>query len=186
MNDTSNVAEARYSLIAMAFHWLLAALVFLNFFIAWSAEDLPDAEKGRMMGNHMAVGLTVLMLTVLRVAWRIFYRPPPLVETLKAWEVALARVTHFMFYVLMLALPLAGLVMVSAFSGGHPVSYFGLFDFPGLPLAKDKAMSELFHELHEVFATLMLLLIVLHLAAALKHLFVDRDATMRRMLPWGR
>ena len=175
----------RYSAVAMLLHWLLAALIGLNFLGAWMAEDAAKAEKMQMMAGHKAMGLTILILTLIRILWRVLRRPPALLDSLKAWEIALARVTHALFYFLMLAIPLAGWALHSAFSGGEPVSLFGLFSLPGLPVGTDKASIGMFHELHEVFASLMLLLIVLHVAAALKHAVLDRDGTMRRMLPWG-
>lgn len=176
---------ARYSLGAIAFHWAIALLIALNFIGAWSSEDLEGAEKAYAMAGHKAMGLLILALTVLRIVWRITHAPPPLRETLKAWEVALAKVVHGLLYLLMLGIPMAGWAMHSAFSGGKPVSFFGLFDIPGLPLAADKATAGIFHEMHEVFAALMLLLLALHVVAALKHQLLDRDNSMRRMLPWG-
>ncbi len=185
MTET-DIAAARYSRGAIALHWLIAVLIAMNFVVAWLAEDAPDADAAIMMGNHKAIGISVLLLTVLRILWRFTHRPPPLLESLRAWEAALAKVTHSLFYLLMLAVPLAGWAMHSAFSKGKPVSLFGLFDMPALPVAWDKPTAGLFHDLHEVTATLMLVLIVLHVGAALKHHFVDRDGTVRRMVPWLR
>ncbi len=139
-----------------------------------------------MMGYHKATGIVILLLTLVRIGWRLINPPPPLLETLKTWEAALARVTHALFYVLMLAVPLAGLGLHSAFGQGKPVSIFGLFDFPALPVGIDKPTIGLFHELHEVTATAMLVLLGLHVAAALKHQFLDRDGTLARMKPFGR
>ena len=184
-NTEQTVAGARYHGGAMLFHWLIAVLIALNFVGAWVAEDMPDAEKMQVLGNHKAFGMLILLLTALRIVWRILHAPPPLVDSLKAWEAALAKVTHGLILLLTIALPVAGWAMHSAFTGGKPVSFFGLFSFPGLPLAQDKGNAGMFHELHETFATLLLILLVLHVIAALKHQFVDRDGTMRRMLPWG-
>lgn len=175
----------RYSLVAMAFHWILAILIGLNFFGAWASEDLPKAEQAVAMGGHKAMGITILLLTVLRIVWRFTNRPPALLDSLKAWEIALAKVVHGLAYAFMLAVPLAGWAMHSAFSKGAPVSVFNLFSMPALPVGHDKATAGLFHELHETFATLLLLLIVVHVLAAIKHIAIDRDGTMRRMLPWG-
>jgi cytochrome b561 len=136
------------------------------------------------MASHKAVGISVLLLTLVRIAWRFARPAPPLVETLKAWEAAVAKVTHWLFYFLMLAIPVAGWGLHSAASGGKPVSVFGVFNMPALPVGYDKPTIGVFHEAHEITATLMFLLFWLHVAAALKHQFFDRDATMRRMLPW--
>lgn len=177
---------ARYSRGAIILHWLIALLIIGNFIGAWTSEDLPRDERMIMMGYHKATGVVILLLTLVRIGWRLFNRPPALVATLKSWEAATARVTHALFYALMLAVPLAGLGLHSAFGKGQPVSVFGLFDFPALPVGSDKPTIGLFHELHEITATAMLVLFVLHVAAALKHQFVDRNGTLARMLPFLR
>lgn len=175
----------RYSTGAIAFHWIIALLIALNFALAWIAEDLPKEQAGAMMGNHKAIGITVLLLTVARILWRLTHRPPAFLTSLQPWEAMLARVTHALFYVLMIGLPLAGWLMHSAYSGGAPVNAFGLFSYPGLPLAADKAGAHTAGEVHEVLATAMLVLAGLHVLGALKHQFLDRDGSLARMLPWG-
>ena len=176
----------RYSRGAIILHWLIALLIIGNFIGAWTSEDLPRDQRMVMMGYHKATGVVILLLTLVRIGWRLVYRPPAMLETLKGWEAMLARVTHLLFYGLMLAVPLAGLGLHSAFSKGKPVSLFGLADFPALPVGWDKPTIGLFHELHEVTATAMLVLLGLHLAAALKHQFLDRDGTLARMVPFLR
>lgn len=174
--DTVNASAARYSRGAVILHWLIAVLIVLNFVAAWVSEDMPDAEAAQVMGNHKAIGITVLLLTVLRVIWRLTHRPPPLADTLAAWEAALSKVTHSLFYLLMLAIPLSGWMMHSAYSGGKPVSLFGLVPFPGLPFSANKDLAHTFGEGHELMAIAMLVLLVLHVAGALKHRIVDKDA----------
>jgi len=181
---TADTASARYSHGIIALHWILAVLILLNFVLVWVSEDLPKPQAAQLTGYHIANGMLILGLSVLRIVLRLTQPPVPFVSTLKTWETALARVVHGLFYFLMLAIPLVGWAMVSAFSGGKPVDFFGLVDLPGLPLAADKAMAGALHEVHEAFALLMLVLLALHVAAALKHRFVDRDGTMRRMAPW--
>lgn len=183
--DTASIHSARYSRGAIALHWIIALLIVLNFALAWIAEDLPKPDEALMMANHKAVGITILGLTVVRIGWKLGHKSPPLIETLKAWEAALAKVTHVLLYALMLAIPLAGWGLSSAFSKGKPVSIFGLFEMPALPVGSDKPTIGMFHELHEITASLMIALFVIHVAAALKHQWIDRDGSMRRMLPWG-
>ena len=180
--ESERFTDPHYTRVAIAFHWILTVLILMNFVLVWSAEDAPKAKEAQLVGYHMANGMLILFLTVLRIIWRFMNPPPPFEDTLKAWEVALAKVVHILFYFLMLAIPLVGWIMVSAFSGGHGVGFFGLFEIPGLPLQKNQDTAGALHEVHELLAILMLLLFVLHVAAALKHQFVDRDATMRRML----
>lgn len=179
-------SAARYSRGAIILHWVIALLIIGNFIGAWISEDLPRDERMVMMGYHKATGVIILLLTLVRIGWRLVNRPPALLDTLKTWEAALARVTHLLFYVLMVAVPLAGLGLHSAFGKGKPVSLFGLVDFPALPVGSDKPTIGLFHELHEVTATAMLVLVALHVAAALKHQFLDRDGTLARMVPFLR
>ena len=181
--DTTQ-AQARYSRGAIALHWIIALLIMGNFIGAWVSEDMPRPEKIEMMGYHKAFGMLILGLTVVRIVWRLTHRPPPLVETLKAWEAALAKVTHGLFYFLMLAVPAAGWGLHSAFNKGKPIDFLGLFPIPALPVGSDKPTVGMFHELHEVFATLMLVLFVLHVGAALKHHVIDKDGTLARMVPW--
>ena len=183
--NTVKVSAQRYSAVAMTLHWLIALLIVLNFMGAWEAHDLPLAEKAWAMAGHKAMGMAILALSLIRLAWLVAKPPPPLLETLKSWEAALAKVTHRLFYVAMIAMPLAGWAMHSAATGGASLTFFGLFDLPGLPLAKDRETAGMFHEMHESLGALMLFLLLLHIGAALKHLVVDRDGTFRRMLPWG-
>lgn len=182
--DTAKNSAARYSRGAIALHWIIAALIVLNFILVWVAEELPKEERGALMGNHKAIGLTILTLTVVRILWRLMRKPPPLLETLKTWEAALSKVVHVLMYGLMLAIPLAGWGMSSIYAKGAPINMFGLFGFPAMPIAHEKSTQELFHELHEITATIMLVLLALHVGAALKHHLIDKDGTMRRMVPW--
>ncbi len=182
--DTASTASARYSRGAIVLHWLIAVLIVLNVIGAFVAEDLPKADRFILMGYHKATGITILVLTVAWIVWRLMHKTPPLVESLKAWEAALARVTHAGFYFLMLAVPLAGWALSSASTKGKPVSLFGIVNIPALPVGSDEPTVDMFGELHEVLAFLMIGLFVLHVVAALKHQFFDKDETMRRMVPW--
>lgn len=174
----------RYSAVAIALHWIIAIMIVLNFVGAFEAEDLPSAEKAYAMAGHKAMGITILVLSVLRLVWRLAKRSPPLIETLKTWEAAVAKVTHLLFYFLMIAVPLAGWGLHSAASGGKPLTWFGQFDIPALPVGAGKPIVGVFQDLHEMLAFLMLGLAVLHVAAALKHQFIDRDGTLRRIVPF--
>ncbi|MEN9718652.1 MAG: hypothetical protein RIQ99_1530 [Pseudomonadota bacterium] len=183
MNANTTLSD-RYSRGSIVLHWLIAVLLAGNFIMAWASEDLPKPERMEVMGYHKAFGIVILLLTVLRIIWRLVHKAPPLLDTLKPWEVVLSKLTHLGLYALMLAIPLAGWAMVSGFSHGAPTSLFGVIDAPALPVSSDKATVGLFHELHEVFANLMIALFVLHVAAALKHAHIDKDGTLRRMVPF--
>jgi cytochrome b561 len=174
----------RYSAVAMTLHWLIAIAVIVNWRIAGSAEHLSRAERGDLMAWHFTVGFTVLLLTVLRIAWRIIHRPPPLAPTIKPWERTLARVTHSVFYILLIALPLGAWIGLSA-SGGT-IDFWGLFTVPALPVGVGKGTGHEILELHATIAMGMIYLIGLHILGALKHTFFDKDGNLFRMLPFGR
>jgi len=180
---TNAASAGRYSTVAIAFHWVIAVLIALNFAAVWVSHTMPKPERMQIMGNHKAFGLTILALSVLRILWRVSHRAPDFEDSLKSWEVALARTVQALFYFLMIAIPLTGWGIVSAYSG-EVVSWFGLFGVPPLPLAQGKVAGGTLHEIHGNLATLMIGLFALHAAGALKHQFLDRDGTLGRMVPW--
>lgn len=175
-----------YSRGAIWFHWTIAALVVANLLIAFFNDYLPDAEAGLITGWHKAIGVTVLVLSVARIGWRLTHRPPPYPASLRPWERTLARINHTLFYLLIIALPLSGWIWASASETRRPLTWFGLFDIPYLPVVQSVAGGELGHEVHEILGKLMIGLVVLHVAAALKHHFADRNSVLGRMLPAAR
>lgn len=182
----NSTLSARYTGFAIFLHWAIAALIVLNIIAAWVSEDMPKPDRAMIMGNHKAIGIVVILLTVVRIVWRLIHKAPPLVDTLKPWEVTLSKAVHGLLYLLMLVLPLSGWAMVSSFSKGEPVNLFGLFAVPALPVGYDKPTTGLFHEMHELTAWAMIALVVIHVAAALKHRIIDKDVTLQRMAPWMR
>jgi cytochrome b561 len=173
----------RYTKVAMTLHWIIAILVIANIGIAELTEDLSREARGPYMDVHKAFGITVLVLTLARIAWRLGHKPPPMPASMPAWQTATARITHFAFYLLLFALPLSGWLWMSTYPA--PVSYFGLFEVPVLPVAGQEALGETLHEGHEVMGKAMLALVVLHILGAFKHLLVDKDGVFGRMLPGG-
>lgn len=173
------VSRSGYSMIAIALHWTIAAMILGNIAGALLSEGLGDAAKGVIFPIHKSIGLTVLGLSLVRLGWRVAHGFPRLPDRTPSWDAVLARSTHVAFYVLMIAVPLAGWTMVSA--GERPLTWFGLFDVPKLPVSK--ALAGVAHEAHEVLAFAMLGLVVLHVAGALKHHLIDRDDLLARMLP---
>lgn len=182
--EITEPAAARYSRGAIVLHWTIALLIIGNVAGAWLAEGMPKPDRAPIMGLHKAFGITILLLSLVQIGWRLTHKPPPLVATLKVWEAALAKVTHWLFYILILVLPLSGWAFVSSAGAGKPVSIFGLFNLPALPVGADKPTIGTFKEMHEVLGYLMVALLLLHVVGALKHHFLDRDATLRRMLTW--
>ena len=179
-------SASRYSTGAIAFHWIIAALIALNFVAVWVAERMPKPEHMQIMANHMAFGLTILVLSVISVLWRLFHPRPPYVATIRPWEAMLARIVQTLFWFLIIAMPITGWGMVTASPTSTGVSWFGLFTVPPLPFAHGSGAGGTFHDVHETFAWLMLGLIALHVAGALKHQLFDRDGTLGRMVPFMR
>lgn len=172
-----NTSETRYSGGAILLHWLIAALLLANVVIAFTMED----ARG-LMPLHKSIGITVLLLTLVRIGWRLTHAAPPLPESLASWERTAARITHAGFYLLLLVMPLLGWAASSSGSRGTG-ALFGVIPWFDLPIAKSHELHEAMGEAHELAAYLTIALIVLHVAGALKHHFIDRDGTLSRMLP---
>lgn len=166
----------RYNATARAFHAVLAVLVIVNLAIGLLQEDLEKTVN--LTPLHKSIGLTVLFLSLARIAWRLSWKTPDYEPALKRLDLLFAKAVHVLFYVLMLTLPLTGWIMASA--GKWPVFWFGL-PFPKLAVEKGSALAEAGSEGHEVLGYVMLALVVLHVAAALRHHFILKDGVVRRM-----
>ncbi|MFO6445517.1 cytochrome b [Erythrobacter sp. NE805] len=178
-------SQARYSGLAMLLHWTIAVLVIATWRIAEAAEGAATREaKGAIMSNHFALGVVIFALVAARLVWRQVSPPPAPVAGHRGWERTLARLVHFAFYALLLVMPIAGWVALSSFGG--PISVFGLFELPPLPVGIDEARGEAIFEIHGAAGITLLVLIAIHALAALKHTLVDKDGTLFRMLPFGR
>lgn len=175
---------SRYSWGAIVLHWAIAIAVFVTWRIAESAEHVSEAQEQAIMANHMALGVVILVLTVLRLIWRLVHTQPPFPQDLARWEAILARTVHFTFYVLLLGLPLMGWIGTSL--QGSAIDVFGAFTIPGLPLGSNRGLGHEILEVHGTLGEIMLYLIVLHVLGALKHQFIDRNGELYRMLPIGR
>jgi cytochrome b561 len=174
----------RYTPIAQTFHWVIAALIVAQFFLAWTADDLPiGMHKLALLARHKSIGMTVLMLAILRLAWRFTHRPPALPPAMTAAERILAQVTHVAFYVLLFAMPLTGWMMSSA--KNYSVSWFGLFTWPNL-IGKNETAFTFLKSTHDILSDVLFVIAVLHVLAALKHHFWNRDDVLVRMLPFTR
>lgn len=172
-----------YTKTAITFHWLMAVLLAANFALGLTMSDMAlSPQKLQFVSWHKWAGITLLGLVTLRFLWRAFANRPMLLP-MAAWQRRLAKLTHFLMYVLLFAIPISGWLMSSA--GGFTVSYLGLFPLPDL-IAKDKQVFEQLKEVHEILNFTLLGLVILHVLAVLKHQFIDRDATLARMVPWLR
>ena len=181
-----------YTAVAVTLHWVMAiAIVLLLVAGLWMTDTIRQPETKnfafRVYQWHKSLGLTVLVLTFARLGWRLANPPPALPGGMSRFERIGAGLSHGAFYTLMLAIPLAGWAMVSASPLGLPTMVFGLFEWPHIPvlagLEDKKPVEAIFKAGHKFMAWGLLALLVLHVAAALKHHFVNRDTVLARMLP---
>jgi cytochrome b561 len=182
-------AAARYTRVAIALHWAIAALILLNLCVGFVMEGLPRDWKAWVVPTHFSCGMTVLALSVLRVLWRLTHRPPPFPAGMPRAERAAAHTVHALLYVMMGLMPLLGWAIISA----HPprpqgaASLWGILRLPAigplsaLPDAQQKAAHQSFVDLHSDGAWILVGLLVLHVVGALKHQWIDRHAELARM-----
>jgi cytochrome b561 len=170
----------RYTHTAMAFHWALALALLGSFSVGLYMSDLPfSPQRLKLFNWHKWAGVTILTLSLLRLLWRATHRPPADLAA-PAWQLRAAHLTHGALYVLFFAVPLVGWAYSSA--AGFPVVWFGVLPLPDF-VSPDKALAEAIKPWHGSLAWAMAALVGLHVAAALKHHFIDRDGLLRRMLP---
>lgn len=182
-----------YSRTAITLHWLIALLLVGNFaggLLMGGLLDAPAPET-RQLGFtivqlHKSIGLTILLLSLVRLGVRLIAGAPPLPAHMTATERFLSKLTHWGFYAVMILVPLSGWVMVSASPLGFPTIWFGLVEWPHLPIETSSEIAGNASEAHEILAFFGAGLFVLHVAGALKHHFWDRDDVLARMLPFLR
>ncbi len=192
--DVDVIGQVRpsYSAVAITLHWLIAALILGNIGLAWWFNTLPRSGQIEPQQWHKLIGLTVLALSLARLAWRFIRPPPPLPASLSRAERWAARGVYTLFYVFMIGMPLSGWAMISASKYLH--AFFNRIPILGVPFpaiapianldpaAKQQA-AHLFAETHEKLAWLAYVLILLHVAAALRHQFLLKDEVVPRMAP---
>ena len=191
----ATTSSNRYGTVAILFHWTIAILILTNIVLGWNFDNLEGPTKLAVVNVHKSIGMSVLILSVLRLLWRLVNKPPPISPWLKPWEKMLATTVHWLFYFFMIAMPLTGWAMSSASPKirVNPVTFFGLFDFPAFPYFSTLPHDQM-HQAHELLEQahtgyilyLGYALIVLHIAGALKHQFFDRDGELGRMIPFLR
>ena len=184
--------SARYNAVAKTLHWLMALAIIALIVVGKVMADMSPADpmKFQLYQLHKSAGFTLLALALVRIGWRLLHTPPALPDGMHRWERLAAGSTHVAFYVLMVAIPVSGWVMASSSSSGVPTLWFNLFEVPAIPGLPEGERLEDVHEasveLHELLANLTILLLLLHIGAALKHHFWNRDDVLRRMLPFQR
>jgi cytochrome b561 len=175
------MSVSRYTNTAIGLHWLMFLLIAWGFSIGLSMVDLPlSPAKLKYFSWHKWIGVTVFLLAVARIVWRVTHTAPPLPATMPSWQRKAAALSHLLLYGLIVVVPLSGWIYSSA--AGLPTVYLGLVHLPDL-LAKDKALADELKSVHYLLNTTLAVIVVLHGAAAIKHQFVDRDGLLARMWP---
>ncbi|MEQ1752671.1 MAG: cytochrome b [Micropepsaceae bacterium] len=185
----STNSPSRYDTVAMTLHWLIALAIIAMLVIGKIMVDLPrdDPDRFFLYQTHKSTGFVILTLTVLRIAWRLTHTMPPLPVHMARWEQIAAKATHGILYFMMIAIPLTGWAVVSSSTSGIPTLWYGLFEVPNLPgIPSDHDTHEQAEEMHEILGNLTILLLILHVGAALKHHVWDKDDVLKRMLPFFR
>jgi cytochrome b561 len=174
-------AIVRYGAVAQSLHWLIAALVLMMFGLGWYMVRLPlGQQKFDLYQLHKWFGITIFALALLRLLWRLRHPAPPLPSTMPAWERAAARASHALLYTLLLVQPLIGFLQSNA--ANFPVVLWDVLPLPAL-IGPDEPLSETLLGLHHFGAFLFMLLVLVHVLAALRHHFLLGDDVLRRMLP---
>ena len=182
--ESASTTPQRYRAPAIALHWLVAILVAAQFALGWWMQGIAKQPVGPRVDAynlHKSIGLTILALMIVRIAWRITH-PPPALPAMPRWQAGLARATHLLLYVLLVVHPLAG-YLGSAFSG-YPVKYFGLVLPSWAP--QSVPLKDFMSAAHLATSWLIAAAVLLHLLGVAKHAIVDRDALLARMLPFQR
>ena len=184
LRDTAG-GTARYTLTAMLLHWVLALAILGAFAMGLYLDDLPfSPTKLKLINWHKWAGVTILALSLLRLLWRLTHRPPALPDRIErampGWQRAAYHGTHHLMYLLFFAVPLLGWAYSSA--KGYPIVWFGVLPLPDL-VSPNPALADALKPLHALAAFGLIGLVALHVAAALKHQFVDRDGLIDRMRP---
>ncbi|MFL6657937.1 MAG: cytochrome b [Massilia sp.] len=174
--------QQRYTNIAILFHWLIALLIIGAFTMGLVMSDMPGISptKLKYYSWHKWAGVTILGLATLRLLWRLGHKAPPYPANMPGWQQTAANALHGLLYVMMFAVPLSGYFYT--LSAGFPVVYFGLFELPVL-MAKNDALKPVLKEVHFWLNMGLAAMVALHVAAALKHHFIDRDGVLKRMMP---
>ena len=184
MTTARAIVEPRYTPTAITLHWLIAALILGGFTLGLSMVGLPlSRQKLQWYAWHKWIGITVFLLSCARLAWRWRHPPPALPVAMPPWQARAARWAHGLLYLLLLVIPLTGWLFSSA--SGVQVVYLGVFPLPDL-LPKDRALASVLRTCHVALNFTLLALVCMHVAAALKHHWLDGDAVLARMLPPAR
>ncbi|MBR7799598.1 cytochrome b [Undibacterium fentianense] len=172
---------SRYPSLNIAIHWLLAIMILIAFAMGFYMVDLTiSPNKLKLFAWHKWLGVSILGLVGIRLLSRLILGAPAYPASMKLWEKYIANLTHIILYILMFAVPISGYLYT--YAAGFPIVYLGLFELPAIipPLTEQK---NLLKDLHETLTMSMLIVLILHLLAVIKHQFIDKDEILYRMLP---
>lgn len=173
----------RYSNAAVGLHWVTAVLVLFQIWLGLSFADMPQGpQRGELFTWHKTIGATILILALVRLTYRLINPPPPFPPELPRWERLAAVWNHRLFYVLLIGLPIGGLIAVSGLTKGPTTTLLGGVQIPVIPGISEQ-MGETAGEIHAALAWVLIALLVLHVAAALKQQFFDRPGRMSGRMP---
>ncbi|MEO1046519.1 MAG: cytochrome b [Pseudomonadota bacterium] len=172
--------QQRYHAVAQLLHWVMAFAIITIVAIGLFHDGWSDEVKGVTMRLHKSLGITIFVLALFRLGWRLTHKPPPYEPPLPAWQKALATAVHWLFYALMIGLPIGGYLMSSG--GSRPMLWFGI-ELPKVPIDRESTLWEMAHSGHSWGGYIMAGLIGLHIAAAGYHLLAGMDNSVERMMP---
>jgi cytochrome b561/polyisoprenoid-binding protein YceI len=183
----------RYTTVAIILHWLIAAAILFQIILGWRMGDEPKGPATYAIFQlHKSIGITILLLSLARLAWRLFNKPPPHPVGQPRWETIASHIVHVAFYVIMIGLPVTGWIMVSASKLNIPTLLYGAVPWPHLPFLPELATGpkHLWYKAGEISHGLLVkttyLLLALHLGAVAKHQILDRDEVLGHMAPGAR
>ncbi len=170
-----------YGSLSKFFHWLCATMVIILLVVGFFMHDFSDIFRGTAYNLHKSSGILLMVIMLLRAIWMLTNPKPTMPSNTPAWEVFFAYLVHYAFYVLLIIMPLSGWLMSCAY--GYPPNFFGLFMIPFPGITKNVAFAEIMHSVHLIVAWCLVCLVSIHVLAALKHHFINKDNLLLRMLP---
>ena len=171
-----------YTAVAKTLHWLMAIMIFGLLALGFYMADLPASpQKLQFYSWHKWAGVTIFLLVLFRLAWRVTHQPPPLPEQMPKLLQFAAHAGHALLYLLMIVIPLSGWLMSSA--NGFQTVWFGVLPIPDL-LEKNRELGKVLQTVHFSLNVVLIVVLIGHIGAALKHHFIDRDDVLTRMLPF--
>jgi cytochrome b561 len=186
------MSDIKYTKTAIILHWLIALAIILQLsFGLWMVEAIKVDQTRNIAYEvyqyHKSFGIIILILSLIRVIYRFFYKAPDLPSSMNYFEIIASKISHYSLYFLMIAIPLMGWAMVSTSPYGLPTMIFGLFEWPHLSflnkISNALELNRFFNNSHELLSYSMIILLLIHIAAVVKHHFINKDGLIKRMLP---